>query len=188
MSSRDSILDKISSIKVERKPLPEIPDFEVAEDLRELFIRSIEGNKGEVIDQTQLKEFLEINRFIKVICLAQEIKVTANLALPDDAHELNDLEVAIIQGQFGVAENGAIWLTDENMCLRALPFITEHLVIVLDEKTLVSNMHVAYQKIGDQHAGFGLFIAGPSKTADIEQSLVIGAQGAKSLRVVLTNL
>lgn len=185
MSSRDSILAKIKAIPTEQKTLPEIPDFELKVDLKEVFIQSIKGNKGEVIDQTQLSEFLEINRFTKIIDLTNTLQDIDTLLLPEDSHDLDDLEVAIIQGQFGVAENGSIWLTDENMGLRALPFITEHLVIVLDKKSLVDNMHSAYQKIGDQHSGFGLFIAGPSKTADIEQSLVIGAHGAKSLQVVL---
>lgn len=185
MSSREKILNKIKAIPTEQKPLPEIPDFELKVDLKELFIQSIKGNKGEVIDQTQLSEFLEINRFTKIIDLTNTLQDIDSLLLPEDSHDLADLEVAIIKGQFGVAENGAIWLTDENMSLRALPFITEHLVIVLEEKSLVENMHSAYQKIGDQHSGFGLFIAGPSKTADIEQSLVIGAHGAKSLQVVL---
>ncbi|PRY87616.1 LutC/YkgG family protein [Mongoliibacter ruber] len=188
MSSRDSILAKIKAIPTEKKPLPEIPDFELNINLKEAFIQSIKGNKGEVIDQAQLNEFLEINRFTKIIDLSKSFQDLGTLDLPQDAHDLADVEVAIIKGQFGVAENGAIWLTDENMGLRALPFITEHLVIVLDEKSLVDNMHAAYYKIGNQPSGFGLFLAGPSKTADIEQSLVIGAHGAKSLQVVLTNL
>mgnify|MGYP006187431501 CR=1 FL=1 len=102
-----------------------------------------------------------------------------------DGLSLAGIEVLEIDGDFGVAENGAIWLEDINLGLRALPFITEHLVIVLDRQKLVETMHQGYDLIGDAKSGFGLFIAGPSKTADIEQSLVIGAHGAKSLRVVL---
>lgn len=185
MNSREKILEKIKVIPRDPKPLPVIPNFEFKGDIRGKFIQSIQGNKGEVISDHGLKDFLEINRFEKIICLAKGMESLSTMPLPTDPHDLSDLEVAIIQGQFGVAENGAIWLTDENLGLRALPFITEHLVIVLEEKSLVDNMHAAYQKIGDQKSGFGLFIAGPSKTADIEQSLVIGAHGAKSLRVVL---
>lgn len=184
MSSRENILAKIKAIPREDSLLPEIPDFHFTENIPSRFIQSIESNKGEVITESGLKEFLETNRFEKIISLVSGMENISTQPLPRDAHELNELEIAIIQGQFGVAENGAIWLTDENLGLRALPFITEHLVIVLEEKSLVSNMHEAYQKIGAQHSGFGLFIAGPSKTADIEQSLVIGAHGAKSLRVV----
>ncbi|MNW08326.1 Lactate utilization protein C [compost metagenome] len=46
-------------------------------------------------------------------------------------------------------------------------------------------MHEAYQKIADSVYGFGTFIAGPSKTADIEQSLVLGAHGPKNMTVFI---
>jgi L-lactate dehydrogenase complex protein LldG len=185
MSSREQILGKIKRVTKADSPLPDIPDFEFAGEIKERFVQSIQGNKGEVIDVADLEVFLKSNGFSKIISLAKGLEQLSTRTLPDNPHELADLEVAVIQGQFGVAENGAIWLTDADLGLRALPFITEHLVIVLSEDSLVSNMHEAYKRIGEQHSGFGLFIAGPSKTADIEQSLVIGAHGARSLRVVL---
>lgn len=185
MSDREQILGKIKRVAKADSPLPDIPDFEFAGEIKERFVKSIQGNKGEVIDVAGLEVFLKSNGFSNIISLAKGFEQLSTRTLPDNPHELADLEVAIIQGQFGVAENGAIWLTDADLGLRALPFITEHLVIVLSEDSLVSNMHEAYKRIGEQHSGFGLFIAGPSKTADIEQSLVIGAHGAKSLRVVL---
>ncbi len=105
---------------------------------------------------------------------------------------LEQLDVAVLRGAFVVAENAAVWLPEANMLHRALPFIAQHLVLVVSRDALVPNMHVAYQRIdpkrtGTPFAGYGTFIAGPSKTADIEQSLVIGAHGARSLMVVLTN-
>jgi len=185
MSSRENILSKIISIPRDGKPLPETPDFSLKGDLVKLFTQSIQANKGEVVGEEGLADIIAQNNFKKILSLASQYEEFSNTELPADPHQLKDLDLAIIAGQFGVAENGAIWLTDENMGLRALPFITEHLVIVLEKKSLVANMHGAYKKIGLPHSGFGLFIAGPSKTADIEQSLVIGAHGAKSLRVVL---
>ncbi len=185
MSSRDSILAKIKAITTEQKALPEIPDFSLEGDLAEKFTQSIQANKGEVVGEKELADIIAQNNFRKIHSLAANFKDFSNTELPVDPHQLKDLDLAIIEGQFGVAENGAIWLTDENTGLRALPFITEHLVIVLKKNSLVANMHEAYKKIGLAHSGFGLFISGPSKTADIEQSLVIGAHGAKSLRVVL---
>jgi L-lactate dehydrogenase complex protein LldG len=50
---------------------------------------------------------------------------------------------------------------------------------------IVSTRHHAYQEINTFEEGFGVFLAGPSKTADIEQSQVIGAHGARSLLVYL---
>jgi L-lactate dehydrogenase complex protein LldG len=46
-------------------------------------------------------------------------------------------------------------------------------------------MHQAYEQISSADYGFGVFLAGPSKTADIEQSLVLGAHGARGLVVFL---
>ncbi|HEX8325981.1 MAG TPA: LUD domain-containing protein [Hymenobacter sp.] len=97
---------------------------------------------------------------------------------------LADIDLAVLQGEIGVAENGAIWLPEANMLNRALPTITQHLVLLLDHRRLVATMHEAYAQLPST-GGYGKFVAGPSKTADIEQSLVIGAHGARSLVVLL---
>jgi L-lactate dehydrogenase complex protein LldG len=104
----------------------------------------------------------------------------------DDPHNLNGVELAIVKGELGVAENGCVWIP-QNVKQKALYFITENLVIVLDKNKIVNNMHEAYEYIAGNDYGFGVFISGPSKTADIEQALVMGAHGAKSVRVILVN-
>ncbi len=185
MSSREKILSAIRSLTLEPKALPDIPNFSGSGDLVERFTQSISGNKGEVLSKSEFEVWFSTSGFSKVISLSDQFSKLATLSLPEDPHALETLEVAILDGQFGVAENGAIWLEDRQLGLRALPFATEHLVIVLDRNRLEDTMHQGYEKIAAAHSGFGLFLAGPSKTADIEQSLVIGAQGAKSLRVVL---
>ena len=102
----------------------------------------------------------------------------------EDAHDLKDIDVAVVKGNFAVAENGAIWMKNENNRHRALYFIAQNIVIVIDEKELLNNMHEAYERISFENLGYGVFISGPSKTADIEQSLVIGAHGPKSGYVI----
>lgn len=97
--------------------------------------------------------------------------------------ELEKLEKVCIKGTLGVAENGAVWIYESQMMNRLLPFICQHLILVIDKKDIVPTLHHAYQKIDVAKEGFGIFIAGPSKTADIEQSLVIGAHGARSATV-----
>jgi L-lactate dehydrogenase complex protein LldG len=185
MSSREKILSAIRSLTLETKALPDIPNFNSPGDLVERFSQSISGNKGEVLSKSEFEAWFAAAGFSKVISLSSQFAELGTLPLPKDPHDLESLEVAILDGQFGVAENGAIWLEDSQLGLRALPFATEHLVIVLDRNLLENTMHQGYEKIAADHSGFGLFLAGPSKTADIEQSLVIGAQGARSLRVVL---
>ena len=100
------------------------------------------------------------------------------------AADLNGTDVGIIQGEMGVAENGCIWVP-QTMKERAIYFISEELVILLDKKNIVNNMHEAYKRVEMNNYGYGVFISGPSKTADIEQALVMGAQAARGVTVVL---
>ena len=102
-----------------------------------------------------------------------------------EANGLNGTDVGIVRGQIGVAENGCIWIP-QTMKEKAMLFISEYLVIFLDRDGIVDNMHEAYDVIEmDPRYNFGTFISGPSKTADIEQALVMGAQAARGVTVVL---
>ncbi|NPD91531.1 LutC/YkgG family protein [Xylanibacter muris] len=102
-----------------------------------------------------------------------------------EAHELNGTDVGIIKGQIGVAENGCIWIP-QTMKERAVCFISEYLVIIISGKNIVNNMHEAYSRIKMNGYGYGCFISGPSKTADIAQALVMGAQAARGVTVIIT--
>ena len=103
----------------------------------------------------------------------------------DDPHALSDLDFALLQGEFAVAENAAVWVTDQGIRHRAVYFIPQHLAFVVPAGQIVHHLHAAYERLRFGENGFGCFISGPSKTADIEQSLVIGAHGARSMVVYL---
>lgn len=106
---------------------------------------------------------------------------------PDELEDPRDLagtDVAIVRGAFGVVENGAVWIP-RAFRHKAMLFIPEALVILLDRKQIVCNMHEAYAREDFDTYDFGSFIAGPSKTADIEQALVIGAHGPRDVSVIL---
>jgi L-lactate dehydrogenase complex protein LldG len=107
-----------------------------------------------------------------------------SVAIGPGPHAYHDVDMAVLRGEFGVAENGAVWITDEHLPDRALPFITENLILLLKEEEIVHNMAEAYTRIENCSYDFGTFISGPSKTADIEQSLVLGAHGAKTMTVI----
>lgn len=185
MKSKDAILNVIRGIDVSEKPLPAIPDFQLEGSILDLFSAALQANKAEVMSREEFIFWQKNAGLDRIFATRADFLDQSTVILPDEPHDLEDLQLAILEGQFGVAENGAIWLEDAQLPFRALPFITEHLAIVLRKENLVATMHQAYDRIGQNYSGFGLFVAGPSKTADIEQSLVIGAHGAKSLRVVL---
>ncbi|MCH7404338.1 LutC/YkgG family protein [Belliella aquatica] len=185
MNSREHILSEIRKLKLPKSELFGIPIFGIEGDLLDSFKQAILSNKGEVISEDELIDSLQSGGYINIYTPLDQYATYSNCDLPEDPHDFRNLDLAVVRGHFGVAENGAIWLDDTVLAHRVLPFITEHLIIVLDQKSIVSNMHEAYSRIGQEYSGFGVFIAGPSKTADIEQSLVIGAHGAKSLRVVM---
>ena len=118
---------------------------------------------------------------------------TLDLDSVSDPHDLEKVDFAILPGQFGVAENGAVWVTDQGLRHRVIYFITQHLSLVIRASQIVHNLHEAYDRLAGEEAvnlggpvgsrPFGAFVSGPSKTADIEQSLVIGAHGPRSLTV-----
>ena len=108
-----------------------------------------------------------------------------DLAALADPHDLEGVDVAVLPGELAVAENGAVWVDGRFLPHRAVFVIAEHLVLVAEARQVVNDMHEAYARLAAREVGYGLFISGPSKTADIEQALVIGAQGARSCTVLL---
>ncbi|AFK03505.1 Lactate utilization protein B/C [Emticicia oligotrophica DSM 17448] len=186
MSSRDRILGSIATNKPQLVELPEVPVFE-GDGSIERFKTVLEGIGGKVVEVAG-KEAIQgvIDEYYSDLKNVASILVSANIAVDENTpkNTLEQVDLAVIQGEVGVAENGTIWVPSTNMLNRALPFITQHLVLVLDKKNIVANMHGAYKQIGGV-GSYGVFIAGPSKTADIEQSLVIGAHGARSMMAVI---
>ena len=112
------------------------------------------------------------------------ISATLNPDTVTEAQELERTDVGVVRGTVGVAENACVWIP-QTMKERAVCFMAEYLVILVSRKDIVSNMHEAYRKIEFTDYGFGTFISGPSKTADIEQALVYGAQAARGVTVML---
>jgi L-lactate dehydrogenase complex protein LldG len=122
---------------------------------------------------------------------------TGNVDMPtvEDPHELAGVDLAILPGELAVAENAAVWVTDDLVRHRVAYFLSQHVAIVIPHDRIVSNMHLAYEWMHEQSsnggpfgtARWGTFMSGPSKTADIEQALVIGAHGARSLHVYFVN-
>jgi L-lactate dehydrogenase complex protein LldG len=191
MDSRAEILNKLKASVTGSEP-PSLPhsgatSLSFTESFKTV-LASIGGSVVELADYNQIAIFIKDNYRggSRIISCIEQLTGIERLSAPAGSpHEYHDVHLAILQGEFAVAENGAVWLTDASLPHRVLPFIAEHLLVIIPASAIVHTMHDAYDRIGNSPYEFGIFIAGPSKTADIEQSLVLGAHGPKSMTVVL---
>ena len=192
--SRSKILAALQLNQPELSALPSDWSFERDEslNLKDKFKAIAEGIGSKVyvvsaitdIPALIAADFPEAKRILTTVAEIVSTGIPA-FELDDDPHTYEDVDVAIFKPRLGVAENSALWLTEDRMGVRVLPFITQHIIMLLDISTLVPDMHAAYEKIGNADYGFSTFIAGPSKTADIEQSLVLGAHGPRSMTIFM---
>ncbi len=189
MSDKELILKRISKNKPKFISLPEEISGNITssiEQLKDKFAKSLISVGAEVIE---LNGEDEVDYYIKT-----QHKEAIDFRKPESLsmysydcpkNELDKIDTAILYGLFGVAENGAIWLDESTFPNRLIPFIAQQLIIIIKKEQLVKDMHDAYDNIFLDKDGYGVFISGPSKTADIEQSLVYGAHGAKQLFVIM---
>ena len=194
MNSREKILGAIS---INKPSLIELPKIDIKStsslsvDWVDEFIKTLESIGGKVVQLSSIDLIkLEIQEaklrgeyIVNTLPVLGEVNNEINPTM--EASLLESIDRAYIEGSIGVAENGSVWLYENQIKNRLLPFICQHLVICLNINKIVPNMHEAYQQVDVAKEGYGVFLAGPSKTADIEQSLVIGAHGARSLLVYL---
>ena len=192
MTSRDTIL---AAIRAQHRPAPELPDLVrpwIAYDdpLAQFtsLLQIVGARCHRVADAAAINPVLagipEIAAARQIVSLVPGVGApNVDLAAIDDPHQLETVDIAILPGEFGVAENGAIWVTSAGVKHRALYIIVQHLVLVIRAADIVQTMHQAYARVTLGKVDWGAFISGPSKTADIEQSLVVGAHGPRSLDV-----
>ena len=192
MASKEDILRKYRANVREKFDMPDLSDIAAVTYPIPLlqFINMTCAVGGNAIEVDKGRN---VNQLIRELYPdAREIasnlpEITIATRNPDEvgrARDLNGTDVGIIRGEFGVAENGCVWIP-QTMKERAVMFISENLVILLNKRQIVNNMHEAYRRIGINDYGYGTFISGPSKTADIAQVLVMGAQAARSATVLL---
>jgi L-lactate dehydrogenase complex protein LldG len=188
--SREAILGAIrSNIPNQQVEHPRIPVFQRSgRPLKSEFEQLLQQGGGIAHDVGTVAEaeamLLALHPGAKVVCSAvPEIAGMRRVENVRDPHELADVDVGIVRAQFGVAETGAIWLTQEDLVVDALAVLSQHLIVLLDPKQIVGDMHDAYRRVDLNETSYGCFMLGPSATADIEATLVHGAQGARSLNI-----
>ena len=194
MASKEDILKKYRSNIREQFDMPDLSDIQAVTYPNPLLqfmnmTKSVGGNAIEVEAGRDVNELIR-ELFPDAKEIASNLpEITIATRNPDDvgrARDLNGTDVGVIRGKFGVAENACIWIP-QTMKEKAVCFISENLIILLPKSQIVNNMHEAYKRIefDKTYDGYGTFISGPSKTADIAQVLVMGAQAARSATILL---
>ncbi len=196
MSSRDNILSAIRSHPLEATPLPTLEQdwIEFADPITRFgeTLATVGGRCIPVVTVDDInRELSNLTEFSTSIVRVSTVdgvgSPTQDMDEIADPHELESVDFAVLRGEFAVAENGAVWVTDAGLKHRVPFFLSQHLALVVPANEVLNNMHDAYERLSFSGTGFGEFISGPSKTADIEQSLVIGAHGPRSHVVFLVD-
>ena len=194
MAARDEILARVRGATTSRAEHPgPFAGAVTYDDPLEQFSRTLEsvgGQAHQVADRAAAHAVLESHEVYrqstKRCTLVPGVgDSTFDPGAVENPRDLHDVDFAVLPGELAVAENAAIWVGD--LPQRVLYFLPQHVAIVVAADRLVHNMHQAYERLTIGDAPFGCFVSGPSKTADIEQSLVIGAHGARSLLVLLVD-
>ena len=193
MSSRALILARVRRNEPPAVALPDVPPFErrssgsgaalaeFGEALARMGGVLVEAPAGASLDALIHSRF----PVARVVCSATpEVAGTRAIESVRDVHDLDEVDVAIVRAAFGIAETGSVWLSEAELGLNALAFLAQHLVVLLDPRAIVPNLHDAYRHPGFREARYATLMTGPSATADIEGVLVRGAQGVRSLTVI----
>jgi L-lactate dehydrogenase complex protein LldG len=193
-SAREAILSALRAAQPPAAAHPGVPaPGPLPADAQAEFLEAVKAVGGTAIrvpDAAALRAELErlageVSASRVVIAAPNAGEGTVALASLPDPHALEGVDLAVLPGLFGVAENGAVWVDTRPLRHRGVFVVAQHLALVVPASEVVADMHAAYARIDLSGPGLRLFIAGPSKTADIEQSLVIGAHGARSCTVIL---
>lgn len=189
-STKDHIINAIRQNKPKEKyPYPGIPNFPkstklILDEFKENLVLAA-GTWHNVANQEEAQDLIrKIHPDAKVICSATpEIQGNKDISKILNPHELNDVDVGIIRAKFGVSETGMVWMTQSDMVVDALGFLSQHLIVLLKPDEIVRDMYEAYMKVDLSKDNYGCFMLGPSATADIGAVMVRGAQGARSLTI-----
>ncbi|MCY2976584.1 MAG: LUD domain-containing protein [Planctomycetota bacterium] len=195
-ASRKSILNKLRSQPLPSNPLPEVIHgnwLRFKSPIEQLgnVLRSVGATCESLTDlesvRAKLQSYPEFSDAKRVLSQIPEIPGNVTLENVERPHDLEDVDFLIVRGEMAVAENGAVWVTDKDLKHRVAYFINQHLIMVVRKADVLHNMHEAYARVKFSGPGFGCFISGPSKTADIEQSLVIGAHGCRTMQLYIVD-
>lgn len=200
--AREEILNKLKGV-VHKTPEP--PDFEqpiyhsTDLPLEVIFKENLEKINGFVhLLSSEAELFSELKKFLyaikkeNIFCMEDEICNQLNtngISFQQNSVLRKNTEVGITGCEFLIAHTGSVMVSSAQKGGRQM-FVYPPLHIVIAKKSqLVGFLEEAYARIGEKYKNNFpsqvALITGPSRTADIEKTLVLGAHGPRELRVFL---
>jgi L-lactate dehydrogenase complex protein LldG len=190
VSARDTIL---AALRTNRPagdhPLPELPAFPLDDggDRIELFLRNLDAMGGKHHDGDMTSALCADFPNAKVVAsVVPEMVGTRDLASVAHPRDLADVDVAVVRAAFAIAETGSVLLVDDALRINAVAYLAQHLIVLVDPRDVLLTTQEAYRRPEFGKHRYCTFHTGPSATADIEGVLIHGAQGVRSLTVVMT--
>lgn len=190
MATREAFLAKVRDAQPAARPRPDVPLFAaVGGDLRARFTTALQAMGGTCVEAPAADDVLALirERFgdaASVASATPEVPGTRVITIETEPASLQDIDVGVVRGRFGVAETGSVWFSEREYGVNALGYIVQHLVVLLDPAELLDGLQDVYRRDDFRDARYAALVTGPSATADIEGVLIRGAQGVRSLTVV----
>ncbi|MCP2091556.1 UNVERIFIED_ORG: L-lactate dehydrogenase complex protein LldG [Paraburkholderia sediminicola] len=190
MATREAFLAKVREAQPPARPRPDAPLFASAGgDLRARFTTALQAMGGTCVEAPAAGDVLALirERFgdaASVASATPEVPGTRVITAETEPASLQDIEVGVVRGRFGVAETGSVWFSEREYVVNSLGYIVQHLVVLLDPAQLLDGLQDVYRRDDFRDARYAALVTGPSATADIEGVLIRGAQGVRSLTVV----
>ncbi|CAE6845610.1 LutC/YkgG family protein [Paraburkholderia nemoris] len=190
MATREAFLAKVREAQPAARPRPDVPLFASAGgDLRARFTTALQAMGGTCVEASAAGDVLALirERFgdaASVASATPEVLGTRVITAETEPASLQDIDVGVVRGRFGVAETGSVWFSEREYVVNSLGYIVQHLVVLLDPAQLLDGLQDVYRRDDFRDARYAALVTGPSATADIEGVLIRGAQGVRSLTVV----
>jgi L-lactate dehydrogenase complex protein LldG len=193
MSAREDIFARVRKNRpTGNHELPLIPDFDIQGSDQRLqtfskTLKAMGGNLVRLSDISSVREWIQ-GKFpdAKIICSAvTEVPSDRALSAVKRPQDLADVDVGVVRAILGVAESGSVLFSETELKVNTLAYLSQHLVVLLREQAIVDGLQDAYAHSVFRAARYAVFHTGPSASADIEGVLFHGAQGVRSLTVIL---
>jgi L-lactate dehydrogenase complex protein LldG len=205
ISSKELMLKKIRKALLEKRDNPypnleETPLYKNEEELLEvLFAEQLTGVSGNLIYFENGIDFIEnilelADKFNwrKIYCWEPDLQqLLSEYEFPfyQTDKDFEMAEVGITTCEALIARNGSVMVSNRNASGRRLSIYPHHHIVIARMGQLVLDLKDAFQliktKYGTEIPSMISTITGPSRTADIEKTLVLGAHGPKELFVFL---